>query len=157
LIHRNDWSVPGNHIQLIAPTTERKMSKRHPIVDKVVDAIGNWRRRRRDIREMRELDGSEFAQIARELNVPTTDLDAFVHQGPHASDELLHLLTLLGLDKDLLSKTQPLALRDMTRVCASCQQKRQCNRDLSTGASAQHYEEYCLNAPVIEELKTKTG
>jgi hypothetical protein len=57
----------------------------------------------------------------------------------------------------LLSRTQPLALRDMTRVCASCQQKRRCNRDLSTGASAQHYEEYCLNTPAIEELKTKAG
>jgi hypothetical protein len=83
------------------------MSKRYPIVDKVVDAFGNWLRRRRDIRDMRELDGSEFAKIARELNMPTAELDTFVHQGSHASDELLHLLTLLGVDKDLLSKTQP--------------------------------------------------
>jgi hypothetical protein len=133
------------------------MSKQYPIVDKIVDAFSNWLRRRRDIREIRELDSSEFAKIARELNVPPTDLDTLVHQGPHASDELLHLLTLLGLDKELLSRTQPLALRDMTRVCASCQQKRRCNRDLSTGASAQHYEEYCLNTPAIEELKTKAG
>ena len=133
------------------------MSKRYPIVDKIVGTFGNWLKHRRDIREMRELDSSEFAKIARELNVPTTDLDTFVHQGPHASDELSHLLTLLGLDKELLSKTQPLALRDMTRVCASCQQKRRCNRDLSTGASTQHYEGYCLNAPAIEELKTKVG
>lgn len=133
------------------------MSKRHPIVDKAANAFGNWLRRRKDIREMRELDGSEFAKIARELNVPTAELDTFVHQGQHASDELLPLLTLLGVDKDLLSKTQPLVLRDMTRVCASCQQKRQCNRDLSTGASEQHYTEYCLNAPAIGELKTKTG
>jgi hypothetical protein len=133
------------------------MSKQYPIVDKIVDAFSNWLRRRRDIREIRELDSSEFAKIARELNVPPTDLNTLVHQGPHASDELLHLLTLRGLDKELLSRTQPLALRDMTRVCASCQQKRRCNRDLSTGASAQHYEEYCLNTPAIEELKTKAG
>jgi len=133
------------------------MSKRYPTVDKVVDAFGNWLRRRRDIREMRELDSSEFAKIARELNVPTTDLDTFVHQGPHASDELLQLLALLGVDKEVLAKTQPVALRDMTRVCGSCQQKRKCDRDLSTGASAQHYEEYCLNAPAIEELKTMIG
>jgi uncharacterized protein DUF6455 len=133
------------------------MSKQYSIVDKIVDAFSNWLKRRRDIREIRELDSSEFATIARELNVPPTDLDTLVHQGPHASDELLHLLTLLGLDKELLSRTQPLALRDMTRVCASCQQKRRCNRDLSTGASAQHYEEYCLNTSAIEELKTKVG
>ena len=123
------------------------------IVDRVVDAFGNWLKRRRDIREIREFDSGEFARIASELNVPTADLNTLVRQGPRASDELSQLLTLLGLDKDVLAKTQPLTLRDMTRVCASCQQKRQCNRDLSTGASVQHYKEYCLNAPAIDELK----
>jgi uncharacterized protein YjiS (DUF1127 family) len=133
------------------------MNTRSSIVDKVVDTFGNWLKRRRDIREMREFDSGELARIARELNVPTADLDTLVHQGPHASDELLQLLTLLGVDSYGLAKTQPLALRDMTRVCASWQQKRRCNRDLSTGASAQHYEEYCLNAPAIEELTTKAS
>src|ERR1700693_3248640 len=125
---------------------EQTVSKRHRIVDNAGDTFGNGLRRRRDSREMRELDSGEFAKIARELNVPVADLDTFVHQGPNASDELLQLLTLLGLDKAVLAKTDPLALRDMTRVCASCQQKRRCNRDLDTGASAQHFEEYCLNA-----------
>ena len=133
------------------------MNPRSSIVDKVADAFGNWLKRRRDIREMREIGSGERARIAHDLNVPTADLDTLVHQGPHASDELLQLLTLLGVDKNVLAKTQPLVLRDMTRVCASCQQKRPCNRDLGTGASAQHYEEYCLNAPAIEELKTKAG
>jgi uncharacterized protein YjiS (DUF1127 family) len=39
------------------------MSKRHhPMVDRVVDAFGNWLKHRRDIREMRELDSGEFAK-----------------------------------------------------------------------------------------------
>jgi hypothetical protein len=129
----------------------------HRVVDRVVDAFGSWLKRRRDIREMRELDSGEFAKVARELNVATADLDMLVHQGPHAADELSTLLTLLGIDRDALSRTEPLALRDMTRVCASCQEKRRCDRDLGTGASAQHYEEYCLNAPMIDELKTNAG
>jgi hypothetical protein len=133
------------------------MSKQYPIVDRIAGAFGDWLQRRRDIREMRELDSSEFAKVARELNVATADLDAFVHQGPRAADELSTLLTLLGLDKEALAKTQPLVLRDMTRVCASCQQKRRCDRDLGAGSSAQHYAEYCVNAPVIDELKTKVG
>jgi hypothetical protein len=131
------------------------MNKQHLIVDKVVDAFGNWRRRRSDIREMRELDSREFAKIARELNVQPTDLDTFVHQGPHAADELPGLLELLGIDTDLLAKTEPLVLRDMTRVCTSCQHKRRCNRDLAAGTSAQHHAEYCLSASTIEDLKTK--
>jgi hypothetical protein len=131
------------------------MSKRYPIVDKVTDVWSNWLRRRRDIREMRELDHREAAKIAGELNIQLTDLDTLVHQGPHAADELSKLLTLLGINKDLLARTQPLVLRDMTRVCASCQQKHRCNRDLDAGTSAQHYAEYCLSASTIEDLQTK--
>ena len=110
------------------------MSKRFPIVDKVIDAFGNWRRRRRDIREMRELDGRVVAKIARELNIQPTDLDMLVRQGPHAADELSDLLTLLGINRDLLAKAEPLVLRDMARVCTSCQQKHRCNRDLAAGS-----------------------
>ena len=45
---------------------------------------------------------------------------------------------------------QPLLQRDMMRVCSACQQKARCDRDLETGTSAQHYEEYCRNAPSID-------
>jgi hypothetical protein len=107
------------------------MSKRLPIVDKVVDIFGNWLQQRREIRELHELDSGEFAKIARELSVAPTDLDTFVHRGPHAADELPKLLTALGIDKDVLSQTQPLVLRDMARVCASCQQKHRWDRNLA--------------------------
>jgi hypothetical protein len=33
-----------------------------------------------------------------------------------------------------------------------CASKRQCDRDLAAGTSAEHYEEYCLNAPTIDSL-----
>ncbi len=136
---------------------EQTVSKQHSVVGKVVDAFSNWLRRRRDVRELRELDSGEFEKIARDLNVPSADLDTFVYQGPHAADELSDLLALLGVDSDLLARTQPRVLRDMASVCASCQQKRRCNRDLATGASAHHYAEYCSNALQIEELKARAG
>lgn len=133
------------------------MSKRYPIVEQLIEIFGDWRRRRADIREIRELDSRVSATIARELNIQPRDLDTLVRQGPHAADELPDLLTLLGIDRELIAKEQPLVLRDMARVCTSCQQKHRCSRELSTSTSAQHYEEYCLNAPAIEELKTTTG
>jgi methyl-accepting chemotaxis protein len=133
---------------------ERTMSKRYPVIGKVVDVFGNWLKHRREVRELHGLDNGEFAKIARELNMTSADLDSFVHQGPHASDELPKLLTRLGLDSLTLSQTQPVVLRDMVRVCASCQQKRQCDRDLAAGTSEQKYEDYCPNASAIDELKT---
>jgi Family of unknown function (DUF6455) len=130
------------------------MNKEYPVIDKVVDLFGNWLKRRREIRELQGLDNNELAKFAHELNMTPADLDSLVHQGLRAADEMPRLLTRLGLDSDALSQTQPLVLRDMARVCASCQQKRRCNRDLAAGNSEKTYEEYCLNASTIDGLKT---
>ena len=59
---------------------------------------------------------------------------------------------MLGIDEEALARTQPLVLRDMERVCALCTHKGQCDRDLAAGTAAEHYEEYCLNAPTIDVL-----
>jgi hypothetical protein len=126
--------------------------KTYPILNKFVDVFGNWLKHRQEIREIRDLDHAALANIAHELCITPADLDALVRQGAHAVDELPKLLTALGIDEKALSRTEPLVLRDMARVCASCQQKHRCDRDLDAGTSAQHYEEYCLNASTIDSL-----
>jgi hypothetical protein len=101
---------------------------------------------------MRQLNTGDFDRIAGELQVSPDDLNALVRQGPHAADELPKLLKALGIDEGGLARAEPLVLRDMERVCALCQQKRRCDRDLASGSSADRYAEYCLNASTIEGL-----
>jgi hypothetical protein len=144
-------------VTLLPKTTaeERAMTpsiKSYPLVDKVIDIFGDWLKHRREIREMRELDAGEFARIAHELCVTPGDLDTFVRQGPQATSELPKLLKALGIDEKTLARSQPLVLRDMERVCASCVRKAQCDQDLDAGTSDQHYETYCLNASTMESL-----
>lgn len=129
--------------------------KSYPMVEKAIDIFGDWLKHRQELREIRELGSGEFARIAQELCVTPADLDTLVRQGPHAADELPRLLKALGIDQMALSRTQPLMLRDMARVCASCTQKARCDHDLDAGNSAQHYEEYCANAPTINALGHK--
>jgi hypothetical protein len=131
------------------------MNKPYPIVNDVIDLFCDWLRHRREIREIRGLDSGEFESITRELRVTPADLDTFVRQGPHAADELPKLLKALGIDATALTRSEPLVLRDMARVCAACQQKRRCNRDLKAGTSTQHFEEYCLNAATIDALEQR--
>jgi uncharacterized protein YjiS (DUF1127 family) len=126
--------------------------KSHPAVESAVNLFGDWLKRRREMRELRDMHSGEFARIARDLCVSPAELDKVVRQGPHASDELPRLLKSLGVDTAAVSRTQPLLQRDMARVCASCQQKVRCENDLNDGSSGQHYEEYCPNAPTINEL-----
>jgi hypothetical protein len=124
----------------------------YPLVGKLIDLFGDWLKHRQGLREMREMDGGEFTRIAHELCVTPADLDTFIRQGAHATDELPKLLKTLGIDEKALARSQPLVLRDMERVCASCIRKAQCDEDLGAGTSDQHYEEYCLNAPTIDAL-----
>jgi Family of unknown function (DUF6455) len=128
----------------------------YPIVTKVIDLFGDWLKHRQAIREIRGLDSGEFASIAHDLRIAPADLDALVCQGPHAADELPKLLKALGIDEKALSRTQPLVLRDMARVCTLCRQKPQCDRDLDAGTSPEHYADYCLNASTIDALEQKT-
>jgi hypothetical protein len=126
--------------------------KPYPAVEVLINTFGDWLKHRRELSEIRQMDRSDFDRLASDLRVSSTDLDELVRQGPHAADELPKLLKALGIDEADLVRTQPMLLRDMERVCALCANKRQCDRDLAAGTSAEHYQGYCLNAPTIDLL-----
>jgi transcriptional regulator with XRE-family HTH domain len=127
-------------------------SKPYPAVEILLDTFAAWLKHRRELNEMRQMDRSDFDRIASDLRVSPGELDTLVRQGPHAADELPKLLRALGIDQADLVRTEPLVLRDMERVCTLCHHKRQCDRDLAAGTSAEQYEGYCPNAPTIDGL-----
>jgi hypothetical protein len=84
------------------------------VIGKLIDAFGNWLEHRREVRETRELEPSEFTAIARELSITPENLDTFVHNGPQAVGELRKLLKVLGIDETALARNQPPVLRDIS-------------------------------------------
>jgi len=124
----------------------------YPRVEMLIDTFGDWLKHRRELKEMREMDVANFGRIANELRMSSAELEALVRQGPHAADELPKMLKALGVDQEILARTEPLVLRDMERVCALCSSKHRCNRDLADGTAPAHYDEYCGNAPTIDGL-----
>ena len=126
--------------------------KPHSVLGRLAQTFGDWLKHRRELNEMRQLNTAEFDRIASDLRISPADLNELVRQGPHAADELPKLLRALGIDEDDLARIEPVMLHDMERVCALCQNKRECDRDLAAGTSAEHYQGYCLNAPTIEQL-----
>jgi hypothetical protein len=127
----------------------------YPRVEFLIDTFADWLKHRRELSEIRQMDRSDFERIASDLRVSPGELDTLVDRGPHAADELPKLLKALGIDQADLARTEPMVLRDMERVCALCHHKRECDRDLAAGASADHYEGYCLNAPTIDALSPR--
>ena len=125
------------------------------VVERLTHTFSQWLKHRQELSEMRHLDASEFNRIASDLRLSPADLDELVRQGPHAADELPKLLKALGISQADLARVEPMVLHDMERVCALCGHKRECDRDLAEGTSAEHYRQYCLNAPTIEQLELR--
>ncbi|HXB79114.1 MAG TPA: hypothetical protein VNX23_17200 [Bradyrhizobium sp.] len=125
------------------------------VVERLTHTFSEWLKHRQELSEMRHLDASEFNRIASDLRLSPADLDELVRQGPHAADELPKLLKALGISEADLARVEPMVLHDMERVCALCGHKRECDRDLAEGTSAEHYRQYCLNAPTIEQLELR--
>ena len=131
-------------------------TKTYPIVENAINLFGDWLQHQREMRELRDMNSRDYARIAQDLCITPAELDVVVRRGAHASDELPRLLKVLGIDKVTVSRTQPVLQRDMMRVCAACRQKALCNHDLDSGTLAQRYDEYCPNAPAIDELGQKS-
>ncbi len=122
------------------------------VVQRLTHTFGDWLKHRQELSEIRQLNTTEFDRIASDLRVSPADLNELVRHGPHAADELPKLLKALGINEADLARVEPMVLHDMERVCALCANKRECDRDLAAGTSAEHYKGYCLNAPTIEEF-----
>jgi uncharacterized protein YjiS (DUF1127 family) len=122
------------------------------VFERLTHTFSEWLNHRREINEMRQLSSVEFDRVAADLQLSPADLNQLVNQGPHAADELPKMLAALGIGADDLARIEPVVLHDMERVCAMCSHKRECDHDLAAGTAAEHYKEYCLNAPTIEEL-----
>ena len=124
----------------------------YPAVGFLIGKFADWLKHRRELSEIRRMNRTDFDAIARDLRVSSDDLDRLVQIGPHGADELPQMLKNLGIDEADLARTHPLLVRDMQRVCAMCRDKAQCDGDLAAGTTAEHYRDYCPNAPTIDTL-----
>ncbi|MBR0711404.1 hypothetical protein [Bradyrhizobium liaoningense] len=127
-------------------------SRPYPIVQDLIESFANWLKHRREMNEMRQLDRADFDRIASDLRIAPDDLEELVRHGKHAADELPKMLEQLGISAEGLGRAQPLLLRDMERVCALCNHKGECGRDLTEGTAAENYHGYCANAATLESL-----
>jgi transcriptional regulator with XRE-family HTH domain len=156
LIWRNDLpSKAGHHGSFFSATGGNPMTVENQapsVVERLTNTFSDWLKHRRELSEMRQLTVTDFCRIANDLRLSPAALEELVRHG-HTADELQRLLGALGISAQDLLRIEPMVVQDMERVCALCEHKRQCDRDLASGASAEHYQEYCLNAPTIAQLR----
>jgi len=124
----------------------------YPTVEYLIDKFAAWLKYRRDLSEIRRMNRADFDLIAHDLRLSPGDLDRLVAAGQHSADEMPKTLKALGIDVAAIARAEPLLVRDMQRVCSLCHDKAHCHRELADGTAAQHYKDYCPNAPTIDAL-----
>jgi uncharacterized protein YjiS (DUF1127 family) len=129
----------------------------YPRLQLLINGLADWLQHRRALSELRQMDQETANRIAGDLRISPGDLNELVRNGPHAADELPKMLKTLGIDEAALSRSEPMMLRDMERVCAMCKDKSRCHSDLAAGTAAEHYEDYCLNAPTLHHVGDDVG
>lgn len=124
----------------------------YPTVEFWIDKFVDWIKHRRELSEVRQMNRTDFDLIARDLRVSPDELDRLVAAGAHSADEMPEMLKALGIEVTDLARVDPLMVRDMQRVCSLCRDKAHCHGELAGGTAAQHYREFCPNAPAIDAL-----
>lgn len=119
----------------------------------VIERIHAWVQHRREIAELRDLDGNEFKRMAHELGLAPGYLDMLVQQGPPDAAELPLMMKALGFSQKTIDAINPREFRDMQTCCGECQHKQTCRSDISAETAAQNYQRYCANADAIRAIK----
>ena len=125
----------------------------YPTIELLIGKFADWLKHRQELSEIRQANRGDFDSIAQDLRVSPIDLERLVAAGPHSADEMPQMLKSLGIEVEDLVRTEPLMVRDMQRVCSLCRDKARCHGELAAGTAAEHYEEFCPNAPTIDVFR----
>ena len=133
----------------------------YPVLEMVLDAIAGWVKTFRHAAglraELAHCDAEEVARTARDLGMSSRELVRLAGKGPQAADQLLALLSALGVDPKALSFDDPATMRDLQRLCVTCGHKGRCEHELAAGTATGSYHEFCPNAFTLDVLRNKAG
>jgi hypothetical protein len=123
-------------------------------------AVAGWVRavasRFRNDGELQGLDRTEFAQIARDLNLSPAELYA-ISTGSNRSAGLLNKrMAEFGLSPEVVKRQHPEVSRDLERVCGMCSSKKRCASEFARRGSNPSRSDYCPNTQTLEALERES-
>ena len=115
----------------------------------------DWYHRRKNARELADLDPAELARMAHDLNLNVADIVSLASQSEDEVSLLDRMMILHGIDIAEVRKHMPAVMRDLAVTCSRCEDRKMCSHDLTEGADAATCDTYCPNAEVMELLARK--
>jgi hypothetical protein len=68
------------------------------------------------------------------------------------SELLARRMLALQLDKDEIARVEPVTLRELQKLCASCESREQCEIGLADDFADVAWHAYCPNAAILDAL-----
>jgi hypothetical protein len=126
----------------------------YPVVETVFGAIAGWITKYGNSgrRDLQHCDSNEVTRMASELGVTPDQLRDLSGKAPDSADSVQDMLAALDLDPKAVAKADPLVMRDLQRLCATCGNKKRCKHELATGSASGHFRDFCPNAYTLEAL-----
>ncbi|PSC03786.1 hypothetical protein SLNSH_16875 [Alsobacter soli] len=113
-----------------------------------------WWREHTGSDELSELPSGELQRMAHDLSLSEDDLKTLAASSAGQAELMARMMAARGLDIDKVRAQDPDLIRDMAVLCARCDEKRRCARDLRDGVAASAGEEYCLNVGAFKLLES---
>lgn len=123
----------------------------YPVVAAVIEILTNWWKRNSDRSDLVNLADADVERIAKDLGVSVPDLRT-LDRGC-AVLLLPKMMQALDLDPAAVARAEPDVYRDLQRVCAMCDEKKRCGREVAAGDAAATYEAFCPNAVTLTALR----
>lgn len=109
----------------------------------------------RNLEELRALSQYERQQLADELGLTQSQLEAVVAAGPQASDEVERVMAALGIDASKARAAHADMIRQLRITCATCEAKKICRHALADGTAAALMQSFCPNVGELADLASR--
>jgi len=129
----------------------------------MLNAIALWWKRwiksRSQLFELESSGADQVERMAKDLSMSPSELRRLVIRGSDEADLLHRRLAILHLDVDALARSEPLLFRDLQKLCALCESRGRCVRDLAreanrepTDVESRDWRDYCPNTATLNML-----
>lgn len=135
------------------PTDHPYYKTLEPIIDVIAGWINNYRRAAHASEELKQCGPEEVKRIAHDLNITPQDLAGLASKGPGTEPLLYKMLAALGVDREKNKYLKdPLLMRDLERICFSCEHKARCVHELQDSTAKENYRDFCPNSYTLDTL-----
>ena len=134
-----------------------RFDQQYPIIGPAIVAVADWWRRhsaaRESLTDFDACDPAERRRIAGDVGLSASELQALARRGGDAAELLPRRMAVLRLDPKKIGRTDGRVLQDLQRVCALCDSKRRCAKDLAHKPRDAVWEQYCPNSGTLGALQ----